>query len=249
MNDILEKNFNFWMPIDISKAKESDDGKVRVIEGIASTPDVDLQNEKVVVKGIDYSYFLKHGYFNWDHQKGPDNKVGEPWICKAVPEGLYVKGFLYKGKKVADALWEHIQSLKSNPQSNRKVGFSLEGKTLLKKGQNILKCWIKDIAITTAPINYNTYLDVVKSLSSYNFSKALSAGHASANQSGGSALIPEDLSGRGKSDDEDKLTDVNYGREGVYTKKSLETLISRHLGYSRKSARDLTNILFQLSEN
>ena len=222
---------------------------MRIIEGIASTPDLDLQNEKVVAKGIDYSYFLEHGYFNWDHQKGPANKVGEPWICKAVPEGLYVKGFLYKGKKVADALWEHIQSLKSNPQSRRKVGFSLEGKTLLKKGQEILRCWLKDIAITTAPINYNTYLDVVKSLSAYDFSKAMAAGHATANQTGGAALIPEDLSGRGKSDEDNDIKDVNYGSEGVYTKKSLEILISQHLGYSRNSAKDLTNILFQLSSN
>ena len=38
-------NFKFWMPL--SKAKASKDGKARIIEGIASTPDLDLQNERV----------------------------------------------------------------------------------------------------------------------------------------------------------------------------------------------------------
>ena len=237
MSNVVEKSFSFWMPI--SKAKADKDGKIRVIEGIASTPHTDLQNEEVNQGGIDFSYFLQHGYFNWDHKPGADNKIGEPWEVKVTPKGLYVKGMLYKGKKVADAVWEHIKTLATNPTSKRKVGFSLQGKTLLRKGQKIAKCWIQDIAITTAPINHHTFLDVVKSLSAYNLDKALSAGYSVANQKDGSALISEDLDG---------VTDLDWaGNDMKLTKSDVQYLISKNLGYSRKTSNLLSDILFELS--
>ena len=224
----------------ISKAKAKEEGKVRVVEGIASTPHTDLQNEEVNQSGIDFSYFLKHGYFNWDHKPGADNKIGEPWEVKVTPKGLYVKGMLYKGKKVADAVWEHIKTLATNPNSKRQVGFSLQGKTLLRKGQKIARCWIQDIAITTAPINHHTYLDVVKSLSAYSLDKTLSAGYALANQEGGRALVKEDL--------DRELTDTDYaGGDRQLTKSQVQFLISQNLGYSRKTSNLLSDILFELS--
>lgn len=155
-------DFGFWVPFAISKSGKEKDGK-RWIEGIASTPDEDLQQEIVSQKGIDFTYFLKHGYFNNDHKPGFENKVGEPTECKITPKGLWVKGFLFKNKKVSDEIWEMANSLESS-QSNRKLGFSIQGKVLRRAGKKILKCWIQDIAITAAPINTNTWLDVVKSL-------------------------------------------------------------------------------------
>tara|TARA_Y100001973_G_scaffold101398_1_gene164471 strand:+ start:1671 stop:2411 length:741 start_codon:yes stop_codon:yes gene_type:complete len=238
MNETL--NFNFWVPI--SKAKSTDKGDARIIEGIASTPHVDLQNEKVAQNGINYDYFLKHGYFNWDHKPGAENKIGEPWEVKVTPKGLYVKGIIYKGKKVADAVWEHINALTKNPDSKRKVGFSLQGKTVRRNGNSILNCWIQDIAITTAPINYNTYLDVVKAFSGYsweegNINKTLAAG--------GSVLTPESLHGDSE--------DVSFGgssekskKSKKYTEKSLANLIQRQLGYSSGTSEKLSNVIFRL---
>ena len=238
MKNVIEQEFSFWMPL--SKAKADKDGQVRVIEGIASTPHLDLQNEQVSQNGIDFKYFLEHGYFNWDHKPGADNKIGEPWEVKITPKGLYVKGMLYKGKKVADAVWEHIKTLASTPDSKRKVGFSLQGKTLLRKGQKIVRCWIQDIAVTTAPINHHTYLDVVKSLSAYEFDKGMAAGYAVANQQGGSALRTEAV--------DDKLHDLDYnGGDRELTKSDLRCLISQNLGYSRKTSNLLSDILFELS--
>ena len=239
--DTIEQDFTFWMPLE--KASTSEDGSVRIIEGIASTNDLDLQGEKVFQKGIQFDYFLKHGYFNWDHQKGAENKIGEPWTCRVTPKGLFVKGMLYKGKHVADAVWEHIQSLRKNPQSKRRVGFSLQGKTLLKKGQTLLKCWLQDVAITTAPINYNTYLDVVKSFSGYELDKALAAGTAVSGQTGGSALRPE--SGITSPTDEE-LKDLGYGDRKL-NKSQLAAIIARNKGYSRKTSTLLSDILFDLS--
>ena len=243
MNETL--NFNFWVPL--SKAKDSSDGKIRIIEGIASTPDVDLQNERVNQQGINFDYFLKHGYFNWDHKPGAENKIGEPWEVKVTPKGLYVKGMIYKGKKAADAIWEHITALKNNPDSKRRVGFSLQGKTVRRNGNSILKCWIQDIAVTTAPINYNTYLDIVKAFGEYTWEPPQLEKAATA---GGSVLVPEDLSGRG----EDGPTDVNIGglskkidKSKKYTEKSLANLIQRHLGYSTGTSEKLSDVIFRLS--
>ena len=237
-------NFKFWVPL--SKASKSKDGKARIIEGIASTPDLDLQNEKVNQRGINFDYFLKHGYFNWDHKPGADNKIGEPWECRITPKGLFVKGMIYKNKRVSDAVWEHITALGQNSDSKRKVGFSLQGKTVLREGSNIAKCWVQDIAVTTAPINYNTYIDIVKSLSAYNFDKSLGTG-------AGIILSPEDLRGEGGKaiGDEDGLSDVAWAgsdkNKKKITKKSLSNIITRKLGYSRRTSNLLSDVLFDLS--
>jgi hypothetical protein len=161
-----DDTFSFWVPMDIVKAgttKDKKGKKRRWIEGIASTKDIDLQKEEVYQYGIDFSYFLKYGYFNNDHKPGFNNKVGEPTECKVTKEGLWTKGFLYENHKIANDIWELALALEAS-DSKRKLGFSIQGKVLRRHGRKIMKCWIQDIAITAAPINTHTWLDVVKSL-------------------------------------------------------------------------------------
>jgi hypothetical protein len=161
---IKDDEFTFWVPMDISKADPKDlKDQRRWIQGIASTTDVDLQMETVDQNGIDFSYFLKHGYFNNDHKPGFENKVGQPTECKVTKQGLWTKGFLFQKHKVSDAIWELAQSLEVS-KSDRKLGFSIQGKVTRREGRRIAKCWIQDVAITAAPINTNTWLDVLKSL-------------------------------------------------------------------------------------
>ncbi|HUW48261.1 MAG TPA: hypothetical protein VMW36_05925 [Patescibacteria group bacterium] len=163
---IANDDFDFWLPMELAKAKkeEKESGR-RGIEGIASTIDNDLQNEVVEQRGVDSTYFLKYGYYNNDHKPGFDNKVGQPTDCLVRKEGLWTKGFLWKQHKIADAIWELANALLAS-QSDRKLGFSIQGKVIRRAGRRILRCWIQDIAITTAPINTNTWLDVAKSLAS-----------------------------------------------------------------------------------
>jgi len=166
MLDLLNPDgFQFWIPLTISKSRSEspDEDPRRWIEGIASTEDTDLQDEIVKKVGIDFSYFLKYGYYNNDHKPGFENKVGQPTEARIEARGLWTRGYLFKNHKVADAIWELANSLDSS-QSTRKLGFSIQGKVLRRAGKTILKCWIQDIAITAAPINTNTWLDVVKSL-------------------------------------------------------------------------------------
>lgn len=166
MIDLIKSSeFNFWLPLDICKAanEKAEQGKRRWIQGIASTEHRDLQDETVSQHGIDFTYFLEHGYYNNDHKPGFENKVGQPNEAKITPEGLWTKGYLFENHKVADAIWELAHALEAS-RSDRKLGFSIQGKVLRRDGKRILKCWVQDIAITAAPINTNTWLDVVKSL-------------------------------------------------------------------------------------
>ncbi len=164
--DLLKSNeFEFWLPMEISKADgESKDPTKRWVQGIASTEDQDLQDETVFQRGIDFSYFLEHGYYNNDHKPGFENKVGQPIEAKITPQGLWTRGFLFQNHKVADAIWELAHALMASGAA-RRLGFSIQGKVLRRAGKRILKCWVQDIAITAAPINTHTWLDVVKSLS------------------------------------------------------------------------------------
>jgi hypothetical protein len=156
------ESFHFFIPVERLEKSEKD-GK-RFVQGVASTDDRDLQGEVVKQSGIDYAYFLKYGYINDDHKDGPEHKVGEPVECRITPAGLWMKGFLYKGKERAEYWWEHINTLASNG-SARKVGFSIQGKIQRREGNTIAKCWLQDVAITASPVNTNTWAEIVKSLS------------------------------------------------------------------------------------
>lgn len=168
MIDLVNNNeFDFWVPLEVNKSLNDQklNGNSRWIKGIASTEDRDLQGETVSKHGIDFSYFLKYGWFNNDHKPGFDNKVGQPTTAKTIAEGFWVEGFLWEPgvHKIADSIWELALAISAS-NSNRKLGFSVQGKTIKRAGKSILKCWIQDVAITPAPINTNTWLDVVKSL-------------------------------------------------------------------------------------
>lgn len=163
-----EETFSCFVPAQMVLVKGGKQGAdktgKRWIQGIASTDGRDLQGEIVNQNGIDFSYFLKHGFFNDDHQKGPEHKVGQPTEAKLTKNGLWVKGFLFKEHARADHYWELMRALEASG-SDRKVGFSIQGKVLRKNGKHIEKCWIQDIAITTQPVNTATWAEIAKSLS------------------------------------------------------------------------------------
>lgn len=161
-----DDTFEFFVPCELVKSESTDkkDDK-RWIQGIASTDSKDLQNEKVLQSGIDFSYFLKNGFFNDNHK---ETKVGEPVECRITEKGLWVKGFLYKGMERADYWWNFLNSLEQSG-ANRKVGFSIQGKVVRRSGNSITKCWLQHVAITDCPVNTDTWAEIVKSLSEEKF--------------------------------------------------------------------------------
>ena len=238
MSDRLNKGeFEFFMPVQALDVSKADAGGKRWVQGIASTGDVDLQGEIVSQHGIDYDYFLKNGYINDDHKSGPEHKVGEPVEAKLTAKGLWIKGFLYKGKERADYWWEHLTALSTN-DSDRKVGFSIQGKILRRNGKKIVKCWLQDVAITACPVNTNTWAEIVKSLNKETWTDIDQEAEEKALTSGsGMALMPESLEGK------QKVTTFKSLRPVLTYEEAVE-YVQKSRGYNEITARAVVDFIF-----
>lgn len=155
----------FYIPAEFKKSK--DDKEMRIY-GLASTPDLDRDNEEVVQKGLDISDFLDYGYFNYNHDNSYILGYPDKEKTKITKDGLYVEGNILP-TDIGKRIWDTAVVLqKSN--APRKLGFSIEGKVLQKddKGR-ILKAKVYNVAITNTPVNTKaTWQALVKSLTSAN---------------------------------------------------------------------------------
>lgn len=249
-----EESFSFWMPMKAvgsiekgSKAGADKSGK-RWVQGIASTEDRDLQGEIVVQNGIDFGYFMKHGFFNNDHKPGFENKVGQPTECRVTKNGLWVKGFLFEKNKIADDIWDLIHSLDASG-SSRKVGFSIQGKVKRREGNVIKECWIQDIAITPAPVNSATWAEVAKSLSAqkWDFAKSLDEAEERMNKAGAcvavaAPLAVESLDGKVKKQKDDDDVDKAMSFDEVVD------FIMKSEGMTQEGAEATARVLISMIE-
>lgn len=164
----MDKKFQFHMPIDLVKADDSEDEWK--VSGIASTGDEDLQGEKVLQDGVDISMLKAgRGLFNWDHQKGPENVLGQIEDAEFVDQDgkkcLMVKGYLFKAQPRAQAFYNILKSVKKS--NGPRVHLSIEGKILerdIHNPRSIKKARIDKVALTLDPVNPYTYAQLVKSL-------------------------------------------------------------------------------------
>jgi len=169
-----EKDFKFNLPIELIKSsdKEDDDATSWQIQGIASTPDEDIQGETVDQDGLDISLLKAgRGLLNYDHLKGPENVLGQiedaDFIDKDGKKCLMVKGYLFKHQERSKAFHNILKSLKKG--ASTRVQMSIEGKIIQRDfGNNkaIKKARIDKVALTLDPINPYTYAELVKSLNS-----------------------------------------------------------------------------------
>lgn len=167
LNDL--EPIQFFMPFVKSMTEE---GKTsRLVSGIASTEDLDVQNERVIQDGMDFQPLLERGFINWNHQVGPENIIGQPMdarISKAQGKScLYVKGYLYEGHARADSAWSLLQTLekaRASGTSDRRLGWSVEGGVLERRGNNIAKSVVRQLALTHEPVNFGTFAQLAKSI-------------------------------------------------------------------------------------
>jgi len=163
----IPDEFNFFMPLSqFEKSTDASGRAVMKIGGIASTPDIDADNESLDQSGFDVAPFLDSGFFNWHHQakNDPSAIVGEPTVAKITKKGLYVEGNLYGDSKKARDIYDLAQSLKKS-KSKRALGFSIEGKVIERDPMNpavIRRAKITGCAITPTPKNPNTLLNIIK---------------------------------------------------------------------------------------
>jgi hypothetical protein len=172
--DAVVNKFKFDFDCEVFE-KAGPDGKERRIGGIVSTDHMDRQHEILLQEGLDFSPFLKGGWFNDNHDKTTEALVGYPdkAVLRELPDGRkgwYVEGYLLKGHDRADRLWDLANALQ---KTDRKLGFSVEGQILdrdPKSPGTVRKAVVREVAITRCPVNEQTALSVL--------AKSLSAGSA-----------------------------------------------------------------------
>jgi len=201
---ISKNSFRVWLPdVEFIKSEEEDSFNSRKIKGIMSTSSKDRQDESVLAKGLDFNPFLHHGHFNDNHSQSTSAIIGYPeeaYYSKEIKkgdktvDGWITKGYIIKGTKRADDIWELAKALN---KTDRKLGFSIEGKVLRRSNSTIEKAIIRNVAITNAPVNTECSFDILaKSFLSEDIAmKSLMAGNAvsPSTQTNGSALAVESL--------------------------------------------------------
>lgn len=167
-----DNTFRFYIPATFKKAS---DGR-RLVRGFVTTEHRDREKEKVLADGLDFSEFMRHGWFNDNHDKATKSNLGWPLKLEKKTtgdgkKGHYVEGELMKDYKPADQIWQLAEALKAN-KAPRQLGFSIEGSIDERQdgGKTISKARVRNVAITANPVNPYAGLEPVM--------KALTAGSA-----------------------------------------------------------------------
>lgn len=235
--------FQVWQPLDLIKGESAKGEEERRISGIASTENLDRQNEIVLQKGLDFNEFVNFGYFNDNHNQATAAVVGVPEEAEFNPhKGWSVTGHLLKGFKRADEIWDLAKALQG---TKRRLGFSIEGKVIERRANYVVKAKIRNIAVTNCPVNTDcTWAVVAKSfdqdyvLSKDEENEDTKALEATGN---GSPLIAQDLEGPehdeleyvyacphcdkafGASGGLDRHLKARHGKKSKVTRKSVQT--------------------------
>jgi hypothetical protein len=192
---LTHDDFVIWQPgtVELLKSEPGDSEEHRRIGGYCSTEHLDRQNEVVLQRGLDFSEFVQHGYFNDNHNQATAAVVGIPDAAEFHSgKGWYTTGHFLKGFQRADDIWNLAKSLED---TKRRLGFSIEGKVLERRNNHIVKAKIRNVAVTNCPVNPNCTWEVLaKSFDSDEvMERALTAGSARTPTSGGRVLVPQDL--------------------------------------------------------
>lgn len=184
------------MRIDLYKAeRDPDRPNTARIAGIISTDEVDLQGERVMQDGLDFSYFLKKGTFNYEHKPGAENMLGYPTKINQRKDRTEVEGILLLDKPKARDIYETAQAL-TKAGGHRTLGFSVEGQVIERDNTDpkiVKKARVINCAITSNPINPDTSLNLLKSVSAL-LNKG--AGYQTPSQVNGQSiqgLVPQQL--------------------------------------------------------
>jgi len=161
--------FSTWTEIDISKSRDDQEEQPKAyVAGIISSDAQDLQGDRILQEGMQWDYFLRRGWLNYEHQQGPENILGVPTAVKAVTleggkKATRVEGYLLMDRPKAREIAETAKALKSM-QSDRTIGYSVEGQVLQRDPKNpkiITKSRILNVSITAHPVNPDTTLELL----------------------------------------------------------------------------------------
>lgn len=165
---IRDNIFQLWTPITDLNKTEDEDGSIK-IGGICSSENEDQAGEVILQNGLDFTYFLKRGYFNLEHMAGPGNVLGNPTSIKPArtkdgKPATYVEGILYATKAKARDVIDTIKAMQK-ARADRKIGFSIEGSVIARDKTNpkiITKAKVMNVSITSAPCNTDAEFEMIK---------------------------------------------------------------------------------------
>ena len=214
--------FRQWVPfepVEVEKGGAENPSMGR-IKGIASSEQVDADGEIIIQKGIDWSYFLNHGFLSLEHPLGVLNTVGESVSASVVELGgvpaTQITADIHLDDPVGKAVWEKAKMLKKS-SSKRKLGFSIEGEALERDSDDptkIVRSRVVSVAISAAPKNPLSWFEPIAAsmLASLRKNNELLEGVGSTKQAieakghGGSVapLVPQSIDGVASSVSYDK---------------------------------------------
>jgi len=156
-----------------------------VIYGVASTDNVDLQNETIDAREVFGDYlaefvnvgkiFYEHGY-RYAKDASPTNRIDEPigypYMVEIFENKLWIWAVLDKEHPLAQKVWESLSN--SDERFRNKWGFSIGGilvgkpqtstTSLYGRVTQLPKMRLYEISVTPQPVNPYTWTQVVKSL-------------------------------------------------------------------------------------
>jgi hypothetical protein len=250
------KSFQFHIPVELEKSQNEEGEEVWSVKGIASTPDTDLQGEVVDQNGLDISLLKAgRGLFNVDHQKGPENVIGQiedaEFLKQDGKKVLFVKGYLFKHQPRAQAFYNILKSLRKG--TGPRVHMSIEGKILQRDVVNksvIRNARIDKVALTLDPVNPYTYLDLAKSMASGNIEEIPEPAHLTIEKSELSEAVQKAVEKALAAGAGPALAPAARSGGEAMTKESLESKLKHMMGKKDKKSqkRMLKSILQRMCE-
>lgn len=162
--------FSTFQPLDLKLIKSEDGGKVYKISGIATTEHTDTAGEIILQNGIDWSYCLSSGSFNYDHSNLPAHILGAPQSVQMVKHNgksaTKISGILYGDKQIVKDLVENVKLMRST-KSGRSLGFSIEGQVIQRDNKNpkiITRAKVLNVSLTHQPANQEATVQLVKNI-------------------------------------------------------------------------------------
>lgn len=170
------RDFQLWTPLSFFEKANAPEGQSRRIGGVVSTEVEDKQEETVLQDGLDFTPFLKGGWFNDNHSKKTTDILGYPDRApqkfrkgEILPDGkvatsncTWAEGYLLPTPE-ATKLWELGKAL-AKAGDARRLGFSIEGRVKKRMGPGgkiVAKAEVSNIAVTNCPVGEGTRLEAL----------------------------------------------------------------------------------------
>ena len=181
---ILHGQILFTKSVESGQAVDDGTAERRLIYGEITNSNPDEDNERLISKALDWSYFDDKGWIKYEHVlNDPAHIIGAPHERITTPEGgTIIKGALFNNKKFSDATWELVQSIEEHnrlyPDHEKTLGWSIEGQYTDGKTQKggYRKAKVINVVITPNPVNKSVYLKALHENHAM-FAKSLAANY------------------------------------------------------------------------